>query len=218
MAKLFLFADEAGCFAFKRGHNASRYFIVGDVVLESCAIGTELLELRRELAWKRKPLGEYFHASEDKQEVRDAVFEVIRGAKIQIHATIMEKSKAQPQVRESKERFYKYGWLYHFKYTNRKYLTGSDELHLTAASVGTRKSQKVFTSAVNDVVQQVLPRNQWETSFWPAGTDPCLQVADYCIWAIQRKWERGDAKSYDLIKDKVAHEYDMWAHGRTEYY
>ncbi|MBV9993883.1 MAG: DUF3800 domain-containing protein [Caulobacteraceae bacterium] len=218
MARIFLFADEAGDFAFKRGDSASRYFIVGTVALESCDIGTRLQALRRDLAWRGKPLKDYFHASEDRQEVRDAVFETIRDSEFQVHATIMEKAKAQPQVRESKERFYKYGWLYHLRHSNRKYLTASDELHITTASVGTKKGQAIFTSAVNDVVQQTVSRAQWATSFWPAATDPCLQVADYCIWAIQRKWEKGDSRSYDLINNKITHEYDMWAHGTKLYY
>lgn len=130
----------------------------------------------------------------------------------------MEKAKAQQQIRETNARFYKYGWLYHFRHSHKKYLTSQDELHITTASVGTKKGQKIFSSAVNDVVQQTIGRQQWVASFWPAQTDPCLQVADYCIWAIQRKWEKGDGRSYDLIKDKIAHEYDLWAHGTKKFY
>ncbi|ATQ42332.1 DUF3800 domain-containing protein [Caulobacter mirabilis] len=218
MGRLYLFADEAGDFAFTRGDNVPRYFILGTVVLESCDIGTELLALRRDMAWRKMPLGDYFHASTDKQSVRNEVFELLKSAKFQIHATIMEKSKAQPQVRESRERFYKYGWLYHFRHSQKHYLTAGEELHITAASVGTKKGQGAFTDAVNDVVQQTIGRRQWATSFWPSASDPCLQVADYCIWAIQRKWEREDARSYALIRDKVVHEYDMWAHGGKHYY
>lgn len=218
MAKLFLFADEAGDFAFKDDGRASQYYIVGTVLFKNCDVGTDLLALRRELAWKGKPLKDYFHASEDKQEIRDAVFEVLKASDMEIHATIMEKRKAQPQVRATNARFYKYGWLYHFRYSHKKYLTAADELHITTASIGTKKGQGIFSSAVNDVVQQTIGRQQWAASFWPSQTDPCLQAADYCIWAIQRKWEKNDARSYDLIKDKITHEYDMWAHGGTRYY
>jgi hypothetical protein len=49
-------------------------------------------------------------------------------------------------------------------------------------------------------------------------SDPCLQVADYCTWAIQRKWERNDNRSYDLISGKLESEYDVWAIGRTYHY
>lgn len=36
--------------------------------------------------------------------------------------------------------------------------------------------------------------------------EPCLVVADYCTWAIQRKWERNDARSQILLADKIASE------------
>lgn len=186
--------------------------------LADCRISDGLLDMRRDLAWHGKPLGEYFHASTDRQEIRDAVFDFLKDFDFQIHATVLEKSKAQPQVRETNARFYKYGWLYHLRYSHRKYLKSTDELHVTAASIGTKKGQRIFSSAVNDVVQQTLRRDQWKASFWPAATDPCLQVADYCLWAIQRKWERGETRSYDLIKNKITHEYDTWSHGAHHYY
>jgi hypothetical protein len=75
------------------------------------------------------------------------------------------------------------------------------------------KSSKLFANAVNDVIQQHLDRSQWATSFCPCAADPCLQVADYCTWAIQRKWERNDARSYNLIKDRISYEYELWERG-----
>ncbi|HEY5286242.1 MAG TPA: hypothetical protein VIJ50_03970 [Solirubrobacteraceae bacterium] len=37
-------------------------------------------------------------------------------------------------------------------------------------------------------------------------SEPCLVVADYCTWAIQRRWEREDQRSHELIADKIASE------------
>jgi hypothetical protein len=51
-----------------------------------------------------------------------------------------------------------YGWFYHFKFAASKVMQDAKEMHITAASVGTHKGQKVFTAAVNDVVQQVAIR------------------------------------------------------------
>jgi hypothetical protein len=65
VTRKYLFADEAGDFAFKRAA-ASRYFIACCVTLEDCHIGTHLLQLRREVAWRKIELGDYFHASGDR--------------------------------------------------------------------------------------------------------------------------------------------------------
>jgi hypothetical protein len=53
---------------------------------------------------------------------------------------------------------------------------------------------------------------------WSDQPDPCLQVADYATWAIQRKHEKNDARSYNLIKDKIASEFQPFRVGTTTYY
>ena len=73
-------------------------------------------------------------------------------------------------------------------------------------------------NSVNNVVQQIVPREQWEVSFIESSHDPCLWVADYCAWAIQRKWEMGEDTFYNTIKKKIATEYDLWRVGTKHYY
>lgn len=217
----YIFADEAGDFEFAKKKNVSRYFIACVVSMDSCDVGVELLKLRRDMLWDDVPVGEYFHACEDKQAVRDKVFELLAQHDFKIHAQIMEKSKAQPQIRESHHRFYQHCWLYLFRHAAPKIMAGGmPDLMVTAASIGTKKGQLAFSEAVKDVLTQTMKirAKSWKTTFCPAMSDPCLQVADYCAWAIQRKWERGDLRSYDLIKSKIVYEYDLWQRGTTHYY
>jgi hypothetical protein len=218
MARLFIFADEAGDFVFARGNNISRYFIVCSVRMDSCEVAHSLLDLRRRLVWLKQPVNDYFHASEDKQAIRDLVFASIAPHDFSIQATILEKSKAGPAISSSAPQFYQHAWLYHFTYAIAEFITDTDELVITAASVQTKKAQAVFTNAVNNVIQQHLPRERWATSFAPCSHDPCLQVADYCTWAIQRKWERGDSRSYDLVKYRISYERDLWQHDSRHHY
>jgi hypothetical protein len=220
MSRLFIFADEAGCFNFSRDPAASKYYIVCTLACSSCGdLGADLLALRRELIWENAPVGEYFHASEDKQVIRDRVFQLLQKHDFSIQATIMEKSKAYPRVRVTNHVFYKYGWFYHFSHVAPKIVAGADELHITTASVGTHKGQRIFSAAVNNVVQQVLRSNKrHRTNFCRSIADPCLQAADYCTWAIQKRWELQDERSYSLIKDRIIHEADMWAHGNVHQY
>ena len=216
----YLFADEAGDFEFVRKPNVSKYYIIGAVTVEDCDCGAQLLELRRKMIWHGMPVKDYFHASEDVQVIRDKVFSLIQALPVRVYATIMEKSKAQPPLRVTNARFYKYGWYYLLKFIWNEVAKGTTQVMVTAASVGTKRGQAVFTAAVNDVMIQTckLDRDHWVTAFHPSATDPCLQIADYCIWALQRKWERNDLRSYDLIKDKVAYEYDLFRRGTDHYY
>jgi len=45
-----------------------------------------------------------------------------------------------------------------------------------------------------------------------------LQVADYCCWAINRKWKDGEVRPYSKICDAVLTEFDVFDRGRKEYY
>jgi len=94
MPNKFLFADEAGDFTFNRRPNVSKYFILCTVAMEDATVAASLLTLRRQLAWDGADLGEYFHATRDRQAVRDAVFETILHHAFTVQITVMEKSKA----------------------------------------------------------------------------------------------------------------------------
>lgn len=217
MADRYVFADEAGNFDFSRNPGASRYFVLTTVTMNDCLIGTTIQGLRRNLAWRGLHLDSCFHATEDPQAVRDEVFAVIAAAHLRVDATVLEKPKAQPHL-QSEAALYKMAWYLHFKYVARHIAARPDRLLVAAASLGTKKRRGAFHAAVEDVVDQVSPCASYRVAFWPMASDPCLQVADYCTWAIQRKWERGDTRSFELIEHLVYTEYDVWSTGLRTFY
>lgn len=89
---------------------------------------------------------------------------------------------------------------------------------MVGASLGTKRKRQSLHEAIVDVVKQVTSTVQYCVAAWSANSDPCLQVADYCSWAIQRKWERGDERSYALTAGKIMTEFDVFRSGRTQYY
>ena len=145
------------------------------------------------------------------------MFDLLDGADFRVDATILENRKAQPHL-QSQRGLYKMAWYLHFKFVAPRIANRDDRLFVTAASLGTKKKRKSFHLAVDDVVMQVSPCRSHRVAFWPMESDPCLQVADYCTWAIQRKWEMGDSRSYDLIRDRIGTEYEVWRIGTTYYY
>jgi len=218
MARKYVFADESGNFDFSRGTGASKYFILTTITAESCQVGDALLGLRRELAWQGLGLDSEFHATTDKQAVRDQVFQVLAKHDFRIDATILEKAKAKPTIRSSDERFYQMAWFLHMKYVAPRVIRDDDELLVVGASLGTKKRRAIFHAAVTDVIQQVSPTAISQVASWDAVSDPCLQAADYSAWAIQRKWESGDDRSYVLIAQKIRSEFEVFQLGRTLYY
>jgi Protein of unknown function (DUF3800) len=219
MERLHVFADESGNFDFSVKKGASRYFILTTVtVSDGHTLAADLRRLRYELAWAGNDV-EAFHAMEDRLEVKRLVFERILRHELRIDATILEKRKAKPLLRSEDSTFYRYAWFYHLKHLLPRIGADSVETLVVAASVGTRSRRASFRDALRVVADQLgSPRQALRTAHWQAASDPCLQVADYCSWAIQRKWEQGDGRAFSLVEPLVASEFDLFARGDTCYY
>lgn len=66
---------------------------------------------------------------------------------------------------------------------------------------------------------RMLPRNvTWRVLHHPSHCNFDLQIADYCNWAIYRKWNDWDVRSYDLIRPAIRKEFDIFARGTKFYY
>lgn len=222
MRKVHVFGDEGGDLTFKPAcpPGISRYFTIGTVAMDDCSIGEDLLALRRELAWEGLQL-DGFHATVDRQLVRDRVFDVIAQHDLRFDATTYDKRKAYPHTTDPLC-FYKLAWYCHFKHVAREIADANDELLVVASSLQIKRKKRAtkaaFHKAVKDVVHQVSPTLVCHCAFSPAKTDPCLQVADYLTWAIQRKTEWGDRRSYEQIKHLVASERHLFRNRKKNYY
>jgi hypothetical protein len=95
---------------------------------------------------------------------------------------------------------------------------GADKLLITAAALGTKKTKAAFKQSLNNTLQQTLAREKWEVSFIDSAKDPLLWAADYCAWAVQRKWEMSDTRLHKLILPKIKSEFDLWASGDKHFY
>lgn len=140
----FMFADEAGCFTFKKKQGASRYFMLCTLCTDDCSLSHDLLHIRRELIAAGDMERDKLHATSDLQQTRDEVFAVLAKHDFRIDATLLEKSKAQPQTRTTDHRFYQYAWYFHFKHVGPQLLTAKDKLLITAAALGQKKTKASF--------------------------------------------------------------------------
>jgi hypothetical protein len=191
--------------------------IEGDDAVQ--ALDTDILKLKRELAWNNVVHDDALHATEDPQAVRDAVFGVLGGHDFHVDVTLLEKAKSLPRLRTDDPTFYQYAWWFHFKFLAERYIREGDELMVIAASLGSKKMKAQFKAAVNSVVTQCtdyrVPR---QVTFWPVESQPCLQVADYAVWAVTRAWEKPDGRARDQLGKRVRSEYDYFRFGTKRYY
>lgn len=221
MRRLCLFGDEAGDMTFApHGRGITRYFLITTAVFrDHGALQADFQELRHDLAAEGidRPAG--FHASSDPQPIRDRVFDVLAAHEFAIDVTVFEKSKANPLLYASLVDFYRSAWFWHLRRVIPDRCLPAPELLVVAAELRTNATRRAYYEALRTAMTDVeASETAYETAFWPASTDLCIQAADYCGWAVFRKWESGDTRSYRLIEDRVGREYDLFARGTTHYY
>lgn len=168
---------------------------------------------------------EYFHASEDKQKVRDQVFGIVKNHlnHIQIDSLIVNKRKTGPTLR-SETQFYPrmLGYLLNYPLTSQifgKYrVEDFDEVIIVTDAIPVKRKKAAVEKAIKSFLKSLPRKTQYRIMHHSSKSSMELQVADYCNWAIFRKWERNDTRSYDLIKGGIKSEFDIFRTGTRHYY
>lgn len=148
------------------------------------------------------------HATEDFQSTRDAVFELLLRHPFRVCATILDKSELANGY-TTDVGCYTEAWNWHLSQLGPQ----EGPMLVTAATLftgGKYRGLKGVRAAMVVAVDIHLVTPERALSIIPGHADPNLQVADYCCWAIQRKYARRDLRSYALIEDRIASEV-LWS-------
>ena len=228
---LFLFLDESGNLDFSK--NGSRYWSLTAFCTFHPSQGKEaFLNYLYTLADSGQGQ-EHFHASEDKQSVRDEVFRLLGalGDGHEIHYVVAEKCKATPSLYRAN--VLRRGKLCSVKDETRFYRTvcralltyvfgcprfkHAQKTVVVLSCLFNREKQQAIRKALS---QELTSRAKvpFEIYFHENKSDLNCQLADYCGWAITRKWELGDRRSYDLVRTKIRNEFDIFARGTAKHY
>jgi hypothetical protein len=210
----YIFLDEGGNLDFSP--SGTKYFTLTTIATtRPFSLYGPLSDLRYDLIELGLDL-EYFHATEDRQPVRDKVFaEIANGLPgLRIDSLIVEKSKTGPALR-AVERFYPemLGYLLRYLFKGSA-IKNCDEVIVITDSLPVNNKRRAIEKSVKVVLQNMLPSSTPYRLLHHA-SKACLylQVADYINWAIYRKWEGNDRRSYDLISDGIHSEYEIFQGG-----
>ncbi|MCY3918726.1 MAG: DUF3800 domain-containing protein [Chloroflexi bacterium] len=209
MGRVYIYGDESGDFRFDQDPSASTYFLVATVTTRTNAVAHALLDLQQDLLHEGFPVGAGFHAYNDDHPVRTRVFETLARHDFRIDATILRKDRAHEHIRGDNLRLWKLTWYFHLNFLVPRAQRGSDSLLVSAAALSTKMSRKDARAAIEDIVAQVRV-GPAVAALPPASSSYGLQAADYCAWAIQRKWQSEKDDYYRLIKSKIKSEFAMF--------
>ena len=213
----YFFLDESGNFDFSRG--GSPYFVLGCVIMKRpFEAYHELIHLRYDLIEEGFGLEE-FHAAEDRQAVRNRVFQIIENHldSLSIHALIIEKAKTAPALHDAK-RFYP-EMLGSLLQSVVESTPNVDEIIVITDRVPVAKKRGAVEKAVKQTLSRMPPDDTSYRMFHhDSKSNVGIQVADYCTWAIARKWKSGDERSYNVIKQAIRTEFDIFRNDTKRYY
>ena len=216
---LYLFLDEAGNLDFSP--SGTRYFILSSVTKERPFNAyKELTELKYDLVEGGMNI-EYFHAAEDNQSTRNQVFEIIKRnlVGIRVDSLIVEKRKTGPALR-AEEQFYPKMLGYLLRHiVERHDISQYAEIVVFTDRIPVQRKRQAVEKAVKQTLAEMLPANvRHRVLHHDSKSNFDLQIADYCNWAVYRKWNLEDERSFNLIRPVVQSEFDIFRTGTTLYY
>ena len=203
---MYLYIDEAGNFDFGRG-GTHHFLLTGVLMRRPFTHLPSLLEVKYDFLEDGLDL-EYFHASEDRQAVRDRVFRCLAAhvGGMRLICVVACKAELDGGLR-SPERLYSAA----FDRLVREALGGraptptpapGGQIILVTDSLPVRSGGATVRKAVRTTLKAHTPASvSYRILHHASRADVNLQVADYCAWAMYRKWERGDDRSFRIIAD-----------------
>lgn len=220
-----LVVGNAGC---------SSFFVVGKVdVDEPVKLSNELEALRAQLLAdpyfkgvpsvqrEQKKTAFGFHAKDDLPEIRREVFRWLVDQPIRFYAVIRDKKVIANKVREHnrvkptyryhpnqlydscvrqlfKERLHKHdGYKIYFARRGSSDRTDAFRKALEAARESFYKKWGIIGTAPIEIIAS------------EPNKIPCLQIADYCLWALQRLYERREDRFFNLLASKIGLIHDV---------
>lgn len=207
---LYLFLDEAGNLDFSK--QGTKYFVLGGITKERPFHAyKELTELKYNLVERGMGL-EYFHAAEDNQSTRNQVFDIIEKnlADVAVDSIIVEKQKVDAALCDE-ERFYPKVLGTLLREILKNYLLAEfAEVIVFTDSLPVQRKRLAVEKGVKMTLAAMLPATvRYRVLHHASKSNMDLQIADYCTWAIYRKWNRQDARSFQRVQAAVRREWDV---------
>lgn len=227
MKSLFIFIDESGNFDFSP--KGTKYFVLSAVSTLNPLGKEKLEEIKYDLMKNGTDL-EYFHAAEDKQSARDLVYGFIEKMEdIEIDSVIVQKNKTNPSlyISEKKKKAKKGEKLYTIalqallQYIFRRYNNSVkiDQVVIVLSSIFDANKRELIKKTIKIYLKQIFS-NPFYLYFHENRSDKNTQIADYCCWAIYKKWTDGEIRPYNAVEkgNKIKSEFDIFKAGQTIYY
>ena len=216
----YIFLDEAGNFDFSA--TGTRYFVLTSVgMIRPFPAAMSMDDYKHHCLEYGLDI-EYFHCYRDNKNVRGRIFNLISSHidSIHIDCLVVEKAKVEPKLQEDKH-FYPEILGHLLKLILPAELdTGKvEKVIVITDKIPVNKKRAAIESAVSTALHNMLPSGlRYRILHHQSRSHYGLQIADYCCWAIFRKWQTGERVWYDLIKPALRSELELFHSKSQRYY
>ena len=159
--------------------------------------------------------GYYLHATDDLPEIRKEFFDLIKTVDCSLEAVVGRKSIERFVTRHKGRQEYFYADLLSHLLKNKFQTHDKLILHVLERGQSTRHSN--LNLALEKARQRFSEKNsdriiKTEIVFdvQPPTREPLLNLTDYLCWAVQRVFEKGEIRYYNLVKVKISLVVDLY--------
>ncbi len=206
----YIFLDESGDLGFSE--RSSRWFILTMLFtnhhrkVEKC-----VKKIHSNLRKKYKKVSE-LHAYHANEATRKRLLNYLAQVDdLKILTIILNKDKVYTDLKQQKALLYNYtANILLDRLHNKNILIPNKKISLC---IDQRETNTFLKQNLENYLHKSLSKkstNNFEIQLKASHTDKCLQATDFVSWAIFRKYEQDDVSYYNIIKNKVIEENQLF--------
>ena len=217
----FIFFDESGHMNFSPKTSTHVVIVARNITNSSKRIMEKYWQLRHDLyiqppedtGIRGKYQNRRFHASDDPQEVRNKVFDLIckHLHLLQVQALVLDKDDV---FKESRSEEWLYGKVYYYLVrtilTRSKWFEGIEGVRFLIDHTQDKRLRQATVGGIRRAEAETGAQFRSIIFHATSHAHPFLQLADYFCWAIYRKYELEDMRSYDLVDEAIENEWYLF--------
>lgn len=191
----YLYVDESG----DLGKYGSKCFTIAGVLVDNPKILSRIPKKirQRKLKKKLRELPE-LKANRSPPELRKLVLKKVNTVPCEIFGVVVDKSKIYDYLFKAKTRLYNYFCGQLIKQIPAK----AGKLVIV---IDKKHGNTLLLEDFNHYIERMVSRQGAKVEIYhvPSSTSNELQVADFVVWSINRKFSTGDEEYFKLIEDKI---------------
>ncbi len=229
--KTYFFVDESGDPTFYNRYSelivgesgCSKILILGSIKTEKPEeIRSAIKELSKEISKDEyfndipsvKKSIVSFHATDDCPEVREKVFKVLINMPFKGEVVVARKLENIFNSRHRRDENVFYDDLISKLFENQLHKSKENIIYFSKRSNRPRQThiEHAIQSAINVFENKWKTKINTQVTIYPQRPEgePCLQVVDYILWAVQRLFNRKEDRYFKYVKNKISFVLDLY--------